>query len=78
MITGHPSVETAINAMKRGAHDYIVKPIDSDELNIRIERALEIKRLKGQVKSVQWILWALIISIPIWLIIGIILARVLK
>lgn len=45
MITGFSTVESAVEAMKSGAYDYIRKPIDPDELLLIIERALENKRL---------------------------------
>ncbi|HID93922.1 MAG TPA: sigma-54-dependent Fis family transcriptional regulator, partial [bacterium (Candidatus Stahlbacteria)] len=45
MITGYSTVETAVEAMKLGAFDYIPKPFTPDELSIRIEKALERKNL---------------------------------
>lgn len=40
MMTAHGSVETAIEAMKRGAADYIMKPFKNDEIRLLIERAI--------------------------------------
>lgn len=40
MITAYKTVETAIEAMKLGAHDYVVKPFKVDELQLVIQRAL--------------------------------------
>lgn len=40
MITGHGSVNSAIEAMKRGAYDYIEKPFDPDQLTLVANRAL--------------------------------------
>ncbi|MBI5027004.1 MAG: sigma-54-dependent Fis family transcriptional regulator [Nitrospirae bacterium] len=45
MITGFSTVESAVEAMKLGAYDYIRKPIDPDELLLIVERALENKIL---------------------------------
>ncbi len=45
MITAYGSVETAVKAMKLGAHDYITKPFDRDELQIVIEKALNLQSL---------------------------------
>jgi DNA-binding NtrC family response regulator len=45
MITAHGSIETAVKAMKLGAHDYITKPFDRDELQIVIEKALNLQSL---------------------------------
>jgi DNA-binding NtrC family response regulator len=44
MITGFATVETAVEAMKIGAFDYIMKPIAFDELKEKIDRALEYRR----------------------------------
>jgi len=78
MITGHPSIESALQAIKKGAKDYISKPFNIDEIKLKIERVLLERSLQGKLKNVQGVVWALIISIPIWLILGIILARMLK
>ncbi len=44
-ITGHGPTDTAIEAMKRGAFDYLVKPLDADHLQQVVRQALEISRL---------------------------------
>ena len=45
MITGHASVETAIQAMRDGAFDYITKPIKLDEVKITLQKASEKRNL---------------------------------
>ncbi len=78
MITGYPSIETAVEAIKQGAYDYITKPFHMEDVKLRIERAFEKKNLKERLSTVQGFVWALLFSIPIWLILGIILAKLLK
>jgi two-component system response regulator PilR (NtrC family) len=78
MITGYPSIETAVEAIKKGAYDYITKPFHMEDVKIRIERAFEKKNLKERLSTVQGFAWALLFSIPLWLILGIILAKLLK
>ena len=78
MITGYPSIKSTIEAMRKGASDYITKPFNIDEINIKIERALLERSLHERLKNIKGTVWALIISIPVWLILGIILARVLR
>lgn len=49
MITAHGTVETAIEAMKIGASDYISKPFDIEELKIIVRRCLEVAELATEV-----------------------------
>ena len=78
MITGYPSIETAVDAIKKGAYDYITKPFHMEDVKLRIERAFEKRSLKERLKTVQGLMWALLFSIPLWLVLGIILAAILK
>ncbi len=48
MLTAYGSVETAIEAMKLGAFDYVTKPFKVDELLITIQRALEYKNVLSE------------------------------
>ncbi len=49
MITAHGGVESAVRAMKLGAHDYIIKPFDMEELKLTVKKALETKALRREV-----------------------------
>jgi two-component system nitrogen regulation response regulator GlnG len=44
-ITGHGTAETAIEAMKLGAHDYLIKPLDIDQLQRVVGQAMQISRM---------------------------------
>jgi len=46
ILTAHGSVETAVNAMKEGAYDYVSKPINLDEVDILIKRALSTQKME--------------------------------
>ncbi len=48
MITAHGSVQTAVEAMKLGASDYLCKPFDPDELSLIMERLMATKALKEE------------------------------
>lgn len=48
MITGHGSINSSVAAMKEGASDYILKPIDNDKLLIAVRKSLEIKSLRSE------------------------------
>ena len=45
ILTGYASLESAMEALREGAYDYLVKPCASDELKLKIERGLERVRL---------------------------------
>jgi two-component system response regulator HydG len=46
IITAYASVETAVQALQAGAHDYLTKPLDIDELRFKVQQSLEFWRLK--------------------------------
>ena len=48
IMTAYASVETAVSALKKGAYDYLSKPLNFEELKITIERATEHNRLKKE------------------------------
>ncbi len=48
LMTAYASVETAVEALKKGAYDYLTKPLDFDELKLAIARAMEHSRLKEE------------------------------
>jgi two-component system NtrC family response regulator len=48
IITAYGTIESAVEAMRRGAFDYITKPFNRDELRITLERALKMRRLEQE------------------------------
>src|SRR3989449_8878483 len=46
MLTGQATVETAVEAMKLGAYDYLTKPYSITELDVRVRQAAEKRRLR--------------------------------
>lgn len=53
VMTGYSSVENAVEAMKRGASDFIKKPFDFSELRLLMERALKNARLRNENKLLK-------------------------
>jgi DNA-binding NtrC family response regulator len=53
MLTGHGSIDTAIESIRIGAFDYVVKPCPLDELNIRIQRAVERRCLQQRANLLE-------------------------
>ncbi len=62
LMTAFASVETAVEALRQGAFDYIIKPFDLDEVKILLRRALEMRRMRQEIdmlhrelsNSFQW------------------------
>jgi DNA-binding NtrC family response regulator len=49
LMTAFGSVTTAVEAMKHGAFDYVQKPFEIEEMEVKIEKALELKRLRHEL-----------------------------
>ena len=49
VMTGYGTIESAVEAMRQGALDYVSKPFKADELLLRIARAVEQRRLRGHM-----------------------------
>ena len=48
LITGNPSVESAVDALRMGASDYLRKPVDPEELRLVVERVLSSRRIVSE------------------------------
>ena len=48
LLTAYGSVTSAVQAMQRGAFDYVLKPFDADELKLRVSRALALRRFRAE------------------------------
>ncbi len=48
IMTAYSSVETAVGALKKGAYDYLTKPLDFDELKLALERAMDHRKLREE------------------------------
>lgn len=49
LITGFPDIEIAVDAMRNGAHDFLIKPIKLDRLELSIQRAIEIVKMRREL-----------------------------
>ena len=78
VITGYGTIESAVAAIKKGAFDFIPKPFTLEELKVIIDRALEQHHLFSQLSVFRGLTLALIISVPIWLILGILVGLIWK
>src|ERR1700751_4574805 len=53
LMTAFGTVNTAVEAMKIGAFDYVQKPFEIEEMEVKIEKALEMKRLKNELEFLR-------------------------
>ncbi len=53
VVTGHGSINNAVDAIKAGAFDYLTKPVDPEELEITLEKALEHQELVAEVETLR-------------------------
>jgi len=56
ILTAYGSIESAVEAMKRGAYSYLTKPFDDQDLLLQIERGLESRRLNVEIKRLRGLL----------------------
>jgi two-component system response regulator GlrR len=53
ILTAYGSIESAVEAMKRGAYSYLTKPFEDRDLFLQIERGLENRRLTSEIKRLK-------------------------
>ena len=53
ILTAHGTIDSAVEATRKGAYDYLTKPFDPKDLLRRIEKALELRRLRGEVERLH-------------------------
>ena len=78
ILTGFPSIPDAVEAIRIGAIDFISKPCSIGELHLRIERALDTRRIEARLKKTRIAAWALVETLPLWIILGMLLDRLIR
>ena len=53
LMTAYAAVETAVEALRLGAFDYVIKPFDLDELKIIISRAMQLQEMKQEINRLH-------------------------
>jgi len=56
ILTAHGTIESAVEAMRRGAYSYLTKPFERSDLLLQIERALDHRRLNWEIKRLKELL----------------------
>lgn len=78
VITGFADLSTAVETMSLGAYDYVEKPVEVEKFRAALERGMEKKHLLSKLRFAKGAIWTISVSIPFWLILGIILAYLWK
>src|SRR5206468_3532716 len=53
VVTGHGSISAAVSAMRAGAFDFLTKPIETEQLAIVLQKALDHRSLVGEVRRLR-------------------------
>src|SRR5438128_9763610 len=56
ILTAHGSIESAVEAMRKGAYSYLTKPFEPQDLLLQIDRALEHRRLNSEIRRLKSLL----------------------
>ena len=78
VITAFPTVSSAVESLVHGADQYLVKPINLDDLKAKIGKAIEKRRMHKRLASTKIANIVMAGLIPVWIILGWILARLLQ
>lgn len=75
VVTGYPSVDSAVESLMKGADYYIVKPINMDDLHAKIGKAFEAKKVHARMFKYKKLNLVLSILLPVCFVLGYILAN---
>ena len=75
VVTGYPSVDSAVDCLAEGADYYIVKPINMDDLKVKIGKSFEQQQIQHALSFSKKLNKILMLSIPVWLFIGWLISR---
>jgi DNA-binding NtrC family response regulator len=78
VITGYSDLTSAVETLTLGAYDYIEKPVSIERFRAALERGLEKRQLVAQLNFSKGMIWMIVLSIPLWMILGIVLSYFLK
>ncbi|MBU0690894.1 response regulator [bacterium] len=70
LVTGYPTIDTATESIKAGAYDFLVKPVEMNQLTAVMKRALKTLELKSNLTTIRGVNVALLLSVPLWIFAG--------
>ncbi len=77
VITGYPTVDSAVESLVAGADYYLVKPINVDDLKVKIIKAFEKRKIISNLIFQKRFSRILLLLIPFWIFLGFIIARLI-
>ena len=77
VITGYPSVKSAVESLMEGADYYIVKPIPLDDLQAKIIKSFEKRKMQCIMTDRKRIITVLVCLIPVWMFVGFLISRLI-
>jgi response regulator of citrate/malate metabolism len=78
VLTGFGTIESAVQAVKGGAYDYITKPIKFDEIELVVNRAMEKYTIFRQMRRFRGMFFLVLFMVPFWILLGVLLFSVWK
>lgn len=78
VVTGYPTVNSAVESLVEGADYYLVKPINLDDLQAKIVKSFEKRRIQQALTSTKIANFILVLLIPVWILLGILLGRLIE
>jgi two-component system response regulator AtoC len=78
ILTGYGTIESSVAAVKKGAYDYISKPVEFKEIELIVNRALDKHAIFSRMQMFRWMFYLLLLSIPLWILSGMLLISAWK
>jgi len=78
ILTGYGTIESSVAAVKKGAYDYIPKPLEFKEIELIVNRALDKHTIFSQMRMFRGMFYFLLLTIPLWILSGMLLISAWK
>lgn len=78
LMSGYATIDAASESIKHGAYDFISKPFNFNELELILNRALEIKTRKAKLTRLKRRNIILTLTLPLWALLGYLLIYLFK
>ncbi len=73
ILTGFGTIDSAVQAIKDGAYDYITKPLKFEEIELIVNRAMEKHTIFRQMRRFRGMFFFVLFTVPFWILLGVLL-----